>query len=490
VLDILALLEMTNEALITRHSLVEGENRSPSARKSFTPESLIMSSTLITNALIVPMTERRSFNGYVQIENSTIAAVDSGALPEVLPDQQVIDAAGGVLMPGLVNAHTHLYQVLLRAVWEDLELMPWLRRIYGCARVLRPEHFYAGSLLGCVEALRGGVTTVCEHNFLNPNLDCAFETIRAIENSGVRGVFARTIMDRGEIVPDCTKEKPEQAFRQIENLLSQHQNRHRLKFMTGPNTPPINTTPELLRELRQFADNHSLGISAHVAESKSVVQAVQNQHGKNGVVEFLAQFDIPAANSIFAHSVHVSEKEIGILRETGTSVSHNPVSNMMLGDGIAPIVEMLRQGVNVGLGTDGAASNHSQDLFETMKAASLLQKVHHQDAGVIDPFSVLRMATAAGAKALGLESVCGTVEVGKRADLILIDIDTVHNQPVNDIFSQMVHCAKASDVQTVMVDGEILMRDRQLQRIDDRQILTDAKLAHRDLMERVSQLSF
>ena len=170
--------EMTNDALITRHSLVEGENRSPSARKSFTPESLIMSSTLITNALIVPMTERRSFNGYVRIENSTIAAVDSGAPPEVLPDQQVIDAAGAVLLPGLVNAHTHLYQVLLRALWEDLELMPWLRRIYGCARVLRPEHFYAGSLLGCVEGLRSGVTTLCEHNFLNPNPDCAFETMK------------------------------------------------------------------------------------------------------------------------------------------------------------------------------------------------------------------------------------------------------------------------------------------------------------------------
>jgi 5-methylthioadenosine/S-adenosylhomocysteine deaminase len=221
-----------------------------------------------------------------------------------------------------------------------------------------------------------------------------------------------------------------------------------------------------------------------------VVESVQKQHGTNGVVEFLAQFGIPAANSIFAHSVHVSEKEIGILRESGTSVSHNPVSNMMLGDGIAPIVEMIRQGVNIGLGTDGAASNHSQDLFDTMKAASLLQKVHHQDAGVIDPFSVLRMATAGGAKALGLESVCGTVEIGKRADLILVNIDTVHNQPVNDIFSQLVHCAKASDVQTVMVDGEILMRDRQLQRLDEKQILVDARMAHRDLMERVSQLSF
>ncbi|HEX7230704.1 MAG TPA: amidohydrolase family protein, partial [Candidatus Binatia bacterium] len=336
-----------------------------------------MDKILIMNAIIVPMTERRSFNGYVRIEDGVIIAVESGVPSEVLPSEQVIDARSAVLLPGLVNAHTHLYQVLLRAVWEDLELMPWLRRIYGCARVLRPEHFYAGTLLGCVEAVRSGVTTLCEHNFLNPSPDCAFETIRAIENSGLRGVFARTIMDAGEIVPDCTKEKPQEAFRQIENLLSQYQNRDRLKFMTGPNTPPINTTPELLGELRRFADDHSLGISAHVAESKSVVESVQRQHGKNGVVQFLTEFGIPAANSIFAHSVHVSEREIGILRETGTSVSHNPVSNMMLGDGIAPIVEMIRQGVNIGLGTDGAASNHSQDLFDTMKTASLLQKVHH-----------------------------------------------------------------------------------------------------------------
>ena len=448
-----------------------------------------MIKTVITNAIIIPMTERRSFNGYVRIQDGAITAVDSGAPSEVLPGEQVIDAAGAVLMPGLVNAHTHLYQALLRAVWEDLELMPWLRRIYGCARVLRPEHFYAGTLLGCIEGVRGGVTTICEHNFLNPSPECAFETIRAMENSDVRAVFARTIMDTGEIVPDCTKETPERAFRTIENILSQHKNRQRLKFMTGPNTPPINTTPELLRDLRRFADDHTLGISAHVAESKSVVQSVKNQYSKNGVIEFLAQFGIPAANSIFAHSVHVSDNEIGILRETGTSVSHNPVSNMMLGDGVAPVVEMLRQGVNVGLGTDGAASNHSQDLFETMKSASLLQKVHHQDAGIIDPFSVLRMATVGGAKALGLEPVCGTVEVGKRADLILIDVDTAHNQPLNDIFSQLVHCAKASDVQTVIVDGEILMRDRQLQRFDGRQIVADAKMVHRDLMERLSQLS-
>lgn len=445
----------------------------------------------ITNALIVPMTEaRKSFEGFVRVQDGAIVEVGAGALPKDRTVDQVIDASGCVLLPGLVNAHTHLYQVLLRAVWENLELMPWLKRIYGCARVLRPEHCYAGSLLGGIEAVLSGVTTVCEHNFLNPSPECAFETVRAIQDSGLRAVFARTIMDRGEIVPECVKERPEKAFRHIESILAAHQTSPRMAFMTGPNTPPINTTPELLREIRRFAEDKALGISAHVAESKSVVESVRREHGANGVVEFLQRFGIPAPNAIFAHAVHVSADEIRILKDTGTSVSHNPVSNMMLGDGVAPVAEMLRQGVNVALGTDGAASNHSQDLFDTMKAASLLQKVHHQDAGIIDAYAVLRMATIGGAKALGLESTCGTIEVGKRADLILVDVETVHQQPVNDIFSQLVHCAKASDVRTVMVDGEILLRDRKLARHDPAQLIAAARQAHRDLRARWEKLSF
>ena len=449
-----------------------------------------MSELIITNALIVPMTqEKRSFHGYAQVKDGVITAVAAGA-PVAVKSDELIDADGCVLLPGLVNAHTHLYQVLLRAVWEDLPLMPWLKRIYGAARVLRPEHFYTGSLLGCVEAIRSGVTTVCEHNFLNPHPECAFETVRAIQDSGLRSIFARTIMDTGEIVPDCTRETPENAFARIEALLARHKNQERLGFMTGPNTPPINTTPDLLKEIRQFADAAGIGISAHVAESKSVLECAQNEHGAKGVVEFLHRFGIPGNNSIFAHAVHISEEEIAILKQTGTSVSHNPVSNMMLGDGVAPVVEMLRQGVNVALGTDGAASNHSQDLFDTMKAASLLQKVHHQDAGIIEPYAVLRMATAGGAAALGLASLCGTVEVGKRADLILVDLETTHVQPINDLFSQIVHCAKASDVRTVIVDGEILMRNRQLKRHDAEKLLSDAKHANRDLMDRLNQLSF
>jgi 5-methylthioadenosine/S-adenosylhomocysteine deaminase len=444
----------------------------------------------ITNALVVPMNaERRAFDGYVRVRGNTITEVAAGSPPALSADEQLIDGTGRVLLPGLINAHTHLYQVLLRAVWEDLELMPWLKRIYGAARALRPEHFYAGTVLGCVEAIRSGVTTVCEHNFLNPGPECALETVRAMQESGLRSVFARTIMDAGEIVPECTKETPDLAFRRIEAMLAGHQNRAKLSFMTGPNTPPINTTTALLKEIRRFADDKKIGISAHVAESRSVVDCVRGEHGKQGVVEFLQQFGIPGSNSIFAHSVHISKDEIAILKETGSSVSHNPVSNMMLGDGVAPVVEMLRQGVNVALGTDGAASNHSQDLFDTMKAASLLQKVHHENAGIIEPYEVLRMATIGGAKALGLASVCGTIEAGKRADLILVDINTIHNQPMNDVFSQLVHCAKASDVQTVLVDGEILMKDRVLTRLDDGKILAEATTANRNLMERIDALA-
>jgi 5-methylthioadenosine/S-adenosylhomocysteine deaminase len=450
-----------------------------------------MSDLIISNALIVPMIEERSsFEGSVRVRDDVITEVTVGSIPAITKNERVIDAAGCILMPGLINAHTHLYQVLLRAVWEDLPLLPWLRRIYGAAQVLRPEHFYAGTLLGCVEAIRSGVTTVCEHNFLNPHPECAVETTRALRDSGLRAVFARTIMDTGEIVPDCVKERPEQAFNHIETLIDANQGNQSLSFMTGPNTPPLNTTPELLKEIRRFADAKSIGISAHVAESKSVVEFTREKHRKSGVVRFLNDFGIPNRDSIFAHCVHVSDDEIAILKEHGTSVSHNPVSNMMLGDGVAPVVEMLHRGVNVALGTDGAASNHSQDLFETMKAASLLQKVHHQNAGVIDPYAVLRMATAGGAKALGLSSVCGTIEAGKRADLILVQLDTVHNQPINDLFSQLVHCAKSSDVQTMIVNGQVLMKDRKLQLADEGQVLEQARKANLDLMGRLRSLSF
>ena len=449
------------------------------------------SAITVTDCTILPMTGPRTVieTGYVTAVGGVITGVGTER-PPASDGATLIDGRGKVLMPGLVNAHTHLYQVLLRAVWEDLPFLAWLKRIYGVAEALNPDHVLAGTLLGCLENLKGGVTTVCEHNFLNPGPECAVAAVDAISESGLRGVFARTVMDSGDIVPECTRETPDTAFARIEALMSHHSRNgspeeSRLTFRTGPNTPPINASPDLLREIRRFADHHSIGISAHVAESASVVEVTRRECNRPGVVAHLKDFDISGEDVIFAHSVHVSPEEIRHLADTRTAVSHNPVSNMMLGDGIAPVIEMLAAGVRVGLGSDGAASNHGQDLFETMKAASLLQKVKHQDAGVIDPYQVLRMGTVEGAQALGLGSVCGTVEPGKRADLILVDIQKPHFQPVNDLVSQLVHCAKATDVDTVVADGRVLMRGRECTVLDEGAIVRRAEAARRDLMERM-----
>jgi len=451
---------------------------------------------IVSNCTVVPVTGRGNIldPGYIRIEGGRITEVGAGH-PQNGTSGEILDAAGKVLMPGLVNAHTHLYQVLLRAVWEDLPLLPWLKRIYRTAEVLRPEQVYAGTLLGCVESLKGGVTTVCEHNFLNPEPECATESLRAMACSGLRGVFARTIMDAGDIVPACTKESPDQGLKRVAALIDHRERvftqdeQQRISLRTGPNTPPINTSDDLLREIRRFADAHAMGLSAHVAESCSIVDLVKEERSRDGVVDYLKDFGMLGEDSVFAHCVHLSPEEIGYLAQTKTSVSHNPVSNMMLGDGIAPVVEMLAAGVNVGLGTDGAASNHSQDLFETMKTASLLQKVKHRDAGIIEPYTVLRMATAGGARALGLADVCGTIEVGKRADLILVDIQKVHILPVNDLVSQLVHCAKASDVDTVIVDGRVLMKEGTLLDLDERKILESACDAQVNLAKSLDDLS-
>ncbi len=449
-------------------------------------------SITIKDTTILPMTGPGTIieSGYVTVVEGIIREVGAGQPREEYGP--IVEGRGKVLMPGLINAHTHLYQVLLRAVWEDMPFLAWLKRIYGVAAALNSDHMLAGTLLGCLENLKGGVTTVCEHNFLNPDPECAIASIEGITRSGLRAVFARTVMDTGDIVPECTRETPDIAFKRIEELMSGRSGKGSLDipspltFRTGPNTPPINASAELLGEIRRFAEHHSIGISAHVAESKSVVDLTRREHGHPGVVGYLKEFDLLGEQSIFAHSVHVLPEEIAQLANSQTAVSHNPVSNMMLGDGIAPVIEMLSAGVTVGLGSDGAASNHSQDLFETMKAASLLQKVKHQDAGVITPYQVLSMGTIGGAHALGLGNVCGSVEPGKRADLILVDIQKPHFQPVNDLESQLVHCAKATDVDTVVVDGRVLMANRECKLLDESEILRGAQNARLDLMKRMA----
>lgn len=442
---------------------------------------------VLNNPTIVPMTEKTVIeDGAILIADGRIQDVRRSSVNHSDATGKVVDLDGRVVIPGLVNAHTHLYQTLLRATWEDLSLIPWLERVYHTADVLDPMDCYVGSQMGVAEAIRSGVTTLLEHQFLSPSFEHQTATVDAILDSGIRSVYARTVMDRGEIVPESVTETPAKALNDVAEIIDEYSNESRLSVRTGPNTPPVNTSSDCCRAIAEFCDEHDIGISAHVAESPAVVDQVRDEFGYEGVAEYLDDLGLSGPDCVYAHCVHLTDSEITLMVRNESAISHNPVSNMMLGDGVAPIVEALDEGVTVGLGTDGAASNHSQDMVETMKNASMLQKVHHQDPSVIDPYEVLEMATIGGARALGLEDDIGTIEAGKRADLTILDLEGgLHNVALNDIVSQMVHTMKASDVESTMVDGEFLMRDRTLLTLDERSLRRRTQRRGEALQERV-----
>lgn len=452
-----------------------------------------MAKFVVSNACVIPMLADPVVidRGCVVVEDGEITYVGAEPSDEHLRDAEVVDAKGQVLMPGIVNAHTHLYQVLLRGVWGDLSLIPWLKKVYHTAIVLNEDDCRYGAILGSVEALLGGVTSVCEHHFLNPSVDHTRASIEGILSTGIRSVMARTVMNDGDLAPECVLEKSDDAFRQIETLMAEFREEQEsglLWFATGPNTPPINTDSAIVRDIVQFSKQAGIGISSHVAESRAVLQDTKTRYGYEGVVEYLHDLGMVTDAAVFAHCVHLTDKDISLMAETGASVSHNPVSNMFLGDGIAPVIDMLRSGVNVALGTDGAASNFSQDMFETMKVTSLLQRVAHEDASIILPYEVLRMATIGGAKALGIDHLVGTLEVGKRADMILIDLQSApHNVAMHNPITHLVHCAKATDVTTVFVDGKVVVRDRQVVGVDQEALLHEAQVAAEQLLKRIDE---
>jgi 5-methylthioadenosine/S-adenosylhomocysteine deaminase len=449
-----------------------------------------MARTLIENATVVTLNARDEVlaPGWIDVVDGAIAAVSRTPLPAAGADRR-IDARGKVVMPGLVNAHTHLFQTFIRGVYEHLPFTEWLRRIYHCGRALRAEDCRLAAMVGCLEALRGGVTTVMDHHFLNRGVELPEATLAGMRALGVRTVLARTIMDVGDLAPPEVIESPADGLRSVQALLDNHRREHgggMLTLMTGPNTPGVSASGEAAVAVQRFATERGLGVSAHIAESRSVVDRVRERTGHPGVLAWLDALGALGPNWIAPHSVHVSPDEVEILARREVSVIHNPVSNMFLGDGVAPVVAMLRAGVTVALGTDGSASNNSQDMFEVVKAAALLQRVHHQDPRAILPAQALRMATVNGARALGLGRLVGSLEPGKRADLIVLDLRaSPHNVAVHDVVSHLVHCAKASDVELAMVDGAVLMEGRRVRGVDEGKLLAEAQAAAERLVARL-----
>lgn len=427
--------------------------------------------------------------GWIRCEDGVITEVSAATL-EPRADEERLDASDRVVIPGLVNAHTHLFQVLIRGVIENRPFERWLRDIYHCGLALSEEDAHAAARLGGMEALLSGTTTVLEHHFLNGREEISDAAIEGLAAVGARAVFARTSMDIGDLAPAEVLETPEQATVAAAALVDRYRDRldtGRLSILVGPNTPGVSASGEMALAMTELAVDRGIGQSMHVAESVASVRLLRERTGITGIVRWLEGLGALRGPILAAHSVHVDDDEIRIMAERQMTIVHNPVSNLFLGDGIAPIVSAREGGVRVALGTDGASSNNNQDMFEVIKLAALLQRGHRMDGTLLPPLAALRMATTDAAAALGMAHTIGSIEPGKRADLVVLDLTGRPNTvALHDVVSQLVHCAPSGAVSTVFVDGERVVSGGRLTRLDGDGILRSGQRLGRRLAERLA----
>ena len=411
-------------------------------------------------------------NGAVAVDEGVILAVGPAAEIEAqYPATEVLKGDGRVVMPGLINGHSHAAMTLLRGVADDLALMDWLQNYIFPAEVefVDPEFVRIGTELACWEMIRGGTTTFVDMYYYPDTV------ADVVERCGLRAMVSATVIDQRS--PDA--ENAGDSIKKGNGFIERWQGRNsRITPIFGPHAN-YTLNAEQLAATRAAAMKYNTPISIHVSESPFEVQYAKDTYGTTSILmyESIGFFDGP---TIAAHVVWPTAEEIPILAERKVGVIHNPTSNMKIASGVAPIAEMLEAGVRIGLGTDGAASNNDLDLWEEMRLAAFLQKVDRMDPEVLPATTVLSMATAGGATAIGLGDTIGSLEPGKRADLIQVAFEDVHHVPTYDVISHLVYVSDEQDVASVVVDGKILMKERELLTIDtDRVAAEENALAAR-----------
>ncbi|MGZ7048564.1 MAG: amidohydrolase family protein [Methanobacterium sp.] len=425
-------------------------------------------SILIDNVTIMGSEIKK---GSVLIENDKI--IDMAENTGQMDADEIINGEKRVLMPGIVNTHTHLSMNLLRGLADDLPLDTWLNDyIWPVEANLTGDYCYAGALLACVEMIKSGTTTFNDMYFFMDHV------ARAVDEAGLRGMLCHGMIDLGN------EEKRKAEFKETMRIIQNCHNtaEGRIKVAFGPHAA-YTCSEELLRWVREKADKMGLKIHMHVSETEFEVQQVREAHGSRPF-EYLDEIGFLGDDLIAAHAVWLSDKEIEIIKEENVSLSHNPVSNMKLASGVSPVSRLISSGVNVSLGTDGAASNNNLDMIEEMKIAALLQKVNNMDSTVLPAQKVFEMATTGGAKALGLQDEIGTIEVGKKADLVLLNMETPHLTPFRHPVSHLVYAANGSDVDTVICNGQILMKNKELEVLDETEVIKLAEDAAEELLSK------
>jgi len=434
---------------------------------------------IIQDCLILPIDGKNRIieHGLIAIENGKIAYVGKKDRAPLFKGEIIINGNGKIVLPGLINCHTHLPMTLFRGIAEDQPLDKWLTEtIWPLEANLQPENVYYGALLGCLEMIKSGTTCFADMYFHEDKI------AEAVKKAGLRAVLAQGIIEAGN------KERGERMFKENVDFAKKYRAYADGRIMTqlGPHAI-YSCSPEILKKVREAASKLNLGIHIHLAESKDMVKEAKEKHGLSEV-ELLENLKFLDSDVLAAHCIHLSKKEMALMAVHNVKIAHNPVANMKIAAGEAKIKDLMNLGLTVGIGTDGPASNNSLDMFESMKTTALLQKLYYRDPTVLPAETVLRMATIDGAKALRLENSVGSLEVGKEADLILLDFKKPHLTPMHDPYANIVYSTHGSDVDTVIVNGKILMLNRKVQTLDEDEVMKDAEKTAFNLLARAHTL--
>lgn len=423
--------------------------------------------TLITNAYILDMVgdtaniEKKD----ILINDDIIEKIEKDIDKDIEVDEK-INAKNMLIMPGLINTHTHLAMSIFRGYKADKKLMDWLENaIFPVEDKLKPEDIYWNSYLSCLEMIKSGTTT-CNDMYFGMN-----KTVEAINDTGLRAVVAWCIKD------DSIKDKVEQTREYAKRY---NKKDSKIKIYVSADAPHT-CNPKTIKLCVDLAKELNTGIHMHLAETIEEETKIKSKYKKRSTeyLNDLNVFDVPV---VLAHGIYISDTDIEILKNIKGGISHNPISNCKLSSGICDVVKLRKNGINVGLGTDGIGSTTTMDMFEEMKTAAYLQKVNTMEPTSILAYDILKMATIEGAKVLGLENEIGTIEVGKKADIIFIKNDKLHLCPENDVCANIVYSANGADVDSVMINGKMIMQNRKMINLDEKQVMKQVKKIAKKLL--------
>ncbi len=446
-----------------------------------------MKTTLIENGTIVTLNNGADTfaPGYLVVQDDIITGIGSGPAPGGIKQQadEYIDASNMAVIPGMVNAHTHLFQTLLRGLGDDKPLLEWLKTaIWPVAQELNGEESYLAGQLGFIENIRSGATSVTDHQYIHrepANDDGVFQ---AAEECGIRFLLAYGWADMN--YHSSLQLTKEYVLAEAERLYKEWHGKDggRLRFQFGP-LIPWGCTNEAMKATFEAARSWGVGTHIHVAETREEVEMNLKDRGKRHI-EWMAELGILGPDVQLVHSVWLDDGEISLIRESGSVVVHCPVSNMYLASGAARIKDMKNAGISVALASDGPGSNNSQDMMEVLKTAAVLAKLSTLDAMSVLPGDVLRFACRGGARAFGQPELIGSLEAGKKADIVLVDLNNPFAQPVHNVDSALVYNARASAVDTVIINGRTVMRNKEITVLDEEKLLAEVRQKTKRLFSR------